>query len=240
MFYLNLVLKSFHNCTKLPICLLDNDFCILNKYGHDNITEDILNHFNITKDLKGKKILEIEDRLIYDNNMNFLFIPFLFSKEKPVFFLIGPFYTSDVDNKYNISILHTDSLKYIKHLLLHLLDDIIISCSNPLVYRAIQYIHNNYSREISIDDLCEQLNINKCYFCSLFKKETGYTFIEYLTLLRIEKSKIYLRDNNLNLLDVSLNVGFNNQAYFSTVFKKSTGQTPSEYRSSINIRKVNS
>ena len=237
MFYLNLVLQNFNNCSKLPICLLDNNFCILNKYGHDNITKDIMNNFDISKYFKKKILLETEEILIYDNNINFLFIPFLFNKERPIFFLIGPFYTSNIDNKYNISILPNSSLKYIKHLLLNILDDIVISSSNPLVSRAIKYIHNNYSKDISIDDICTQLNINKCYFCSLFKKETGYTFIQYLTLLRVEKSKIYLKDNNLNLLDISLNVGFNNQTYFSTIFKKSTGQTPSEYRSLINTRK---
>lgn len=233
MNYLSLVLENFNNCTKLPICLLDNDFCILNKYGHDNITDSIINHFDVCKDLKRKKLQETKSTLIYDTNINFLFIPFIYNKENPVFFLIGPFYTSNIDNKYNISILPIQSLKYIKHLLNHLLEDIIITSSNPLVYRAIKYIHNNYSKDISIDKLCHDLNINKCYFCSLFKKETGYTFIEYLTLLRVEKSKTYLKDNNLNLLDISLNVGFNNQAYFSTVFKKSTGQTPSEYKLSF-------
>lgn len=233
MFYLNSVLENFNNCCKLPISLLNDNFHILNKYGHSSTTEEIINNFNIIDDLKSKNHEKIDFTLTYNDNISFLFIPFLFNIHKPIYFLIGPFYTSSSENKYNISILPTNSFKYIKHLLFHLLDDTFINNTNPFVARTIKYIHENYYKNISIDELCKELNINKFYFCNLFKKETGYTFIQYLTLWRIEKSKIYLKDPTLTLLDVSLNVGFNNQGYFSTIFKKTTGQTPSEYKSSL-------
>ena len=62
------------------------------------------------------------------------------------------------------------------------------------------------------------LNINKCYFCSVFKKETGSTFINYLNNYKIEKSKELLKNPNISLLDVSLSVGYNNQSYFDPTF----------------------
>jgi YesN/AraC family two-component response regulator len=136
-----------------------------------------------------------------------------------------------LNNSYNISELSPTSFKYIKHLLFHLLDDICINSTDPFINRAIQYIHTNFYKDISIDKICSDLNINKCYFCNLFKKETDYKFIQFLTLWSIEKSKMYLNDSSLTLLDVSLNVSFNNQGYYSSIFKKITGQTPSEYRS---------
>ena len=74
------------------------------------------------------------------------------------------------------------------------------------------------------------MNINKCYFCSIFKKETGSTFINYLNSYKIEKSKELLKNPNLSLLDIALSVGFNNQSYYSTVFKKITSKTPLEFR----------
>jgi len=77
------------------------------------------------------------------------------------------------------------------------------------------------------------LNINKCYFCSIFKKETGLTFINYLNSYKIEKSKELLKNTNLSLLDIALSVGFNNQSYYSTVFKKITCKTPLEFREEI-------
>lgn len=233
MFYLNSVLETFNNCCKLPIYLLDNNFHILNKYGHDDITEEIIGEFKVINDLKSKYHEKIDFILHYDKDINFLFVPFLFNINKPLFFLIGPFSTSNLNNIYNIPELSKASFKYIKDLLCNLLDDISINSTNPFINRAIQYVHNNYSKDISIDEICNELNINKFYFCNLFKKETGYTFIQFLTLWRVEKSKIYLKDPTLTLLDISLNVGFNNQGYYSTIFKKITGQTPSEYKTSL-------
>lgn len=233
MFYLNSVLMNFNNCCKLPIILLDNNFNILNKYGHTEITDDIVTSLNVTNGLRIDNFEESYRVLNYDKDITFLFIPFVFNINKPQFFLIGPFHTSSESNEYNISTLPPSAFKYITHLLTHLLDDICLSSNNPLINRTIQYIHSNYSNEISIDKICADLNINKCYFCNLFKKETGYTFTQFLTIWRIEKSKIYLKDPSLTLFDVALNVGFNNQGYYSTIFKKITGQTPSEYKSAL-------
>ena len=110
------------------------------------------------------------------------------------------------------------------HVLLHFLDHGHFSGT---------WGQKNYAIEISIDEICNELNINKCYFCSIFKKETGLTFINYLNNYKIEKSKELLKNSNLSLLDISLSVGYNNQSYFSTVFKKITSQTPFEFREEI-------
>ena len=64
----------------------------------------------------------------------------------------------------------------------------------------------------------------------MFKKETGQTFINYLNNYKIERSKDLLKNTNMTLLDISLEVGFNNQSYYSTIFKKYTNMTPLEYR----------
>ena len=64
----------------------------------------------------------------------------------------------------------------------------------------------------------------------MFKKETGQTFINYLNNYKIERSKDLLKNTNMTLLDISLEVGFNNQSYYSTIFKKYTNMTPHEYR----------
>ena len=64
----------------------------------------------------------------------------------------------------------------------------------------------------------------------MFNKETGQTFINYLNNYKIERSKDLLKNTNMTLLDISLEVGFNNQSYYSTIFKKYTNMTPQEYR----------
>src|SRR5699024_6975480 len=79
----------------------------------------------------------------------------------------------------------------------------------------------------------EYLGINKSYFCSIFKNETGKTFTQFLNEKRIEKSKKLLREDNLSILDIALSVGFNNQNYYNIIFKRITNTTPLEYRKKV-------
>lgn len=83
--------------------------------------------------------------------------------------------------------------------------------------------------------ICDELNINKSYFCKIFKSETGYTFTNYLNIFRVEKSKNLLKNPNMSLLDVAVSVGFNSQNYYSSVFKKITNKTPLEYKQEIKL-----
>jgi YesN/AraC family two-component response regulator len=64
----------------------------------------------------------------------------------------------------------------------------------------------------------------------LFKQEMGVTFTDYLNQVRINKSCELLTNTSLNLIDVSLQAGFDDQSYFSKVFKKLKGITPKSYR----------
>ncbi|NMA95185.1 MAG: helix-turn-helix transcriptional regulator [Clostridiales bacterium] len=103
---------------------------------------------------------------------------------------------------------------------------------NLHVKRAIDYIYENYDRPISLSDMAKHLNINRHYFSSMFKRETGKTFIQFLNEVRIEKSKQMLRNQDLSMLDIALASGFNNQNYFNIMFKKITNTTPREYQNS--------
>ena len=98
------------------------------------------------------------------------------------------------------------------------------------VKEGIDYIHRNYYNDINLGTVCDHLNINKSYFCSIFKKETGYTFSNFLNKLRVEKSKEFLLENDESILDIALSVGYNNHTYYSSVFKKYNGMSPQEYR----------
>ena len=101
---------------------------------------------------------------------------------------------------------------------------------SPYVRRALSYINENYQNPITIDSICNNFNINKSYFCNIFKKETNYTFTNYLNYFRIEKSKELLSNTDLSILDIALMVGYTNQSYYSTMFKKFTTITPVYYR----------
>lgn len=100
------------------------------------------------------------------------------------------------------------------------------------VKKAIDYIDARYNESITLEDISDYLKINRCYFCSIIKKETGKTFSRLLNEIRIEKSKELLLQENSSILDVALSVGFNNQNYYNMTFKKLTNMTPLEFRNS--------
>ncbi|NLM04455.1 MAG: helix-turn-helix transcriptional regulator [Clostridiales bacterium] len=101
---------------------------------------------------------------------------------------------------------------------------------------AMDHIEKNYSEPLTLDDMAKYLNLNKCYFSDLFKRETGKTYSRFLNEFRIKKSKILLENTNLSVLEVALAVGYNNQNYFNMIFKKLTNTTPLKYRNE-NFRK---
>lgn len=95
---------------------------------------------------------------------------------------------------------------------------------------AIRYIHRYYSEDLSLDRVASAINISGIYLSQIFKKETGQTFVEYLTTHRIEVSKKLLREDNYKIYEISDKVGFNSNQYFSQVFRKITGESPQDYR----------
>lgn len=96
--------------------------------------------------------------------------------------------------------------------------------------RVIGYIRDNYKKPLILEEVSAHFKLNKCYFCSVLKKELGKTFSQLVNEVRIEKSKELLLENKLSILDIALAVGFNNQNYFNMAFKKLTGMTPLTYR----------
>jgi len=98
------------------------------------------------------------------------------------------------------------------------------------INKAISYTYKYYTKPLTIEKMANCLGINKCYFCELFKKETGKTYSQFLNELRIEKSKELLKNTNMSILEIALTVGYNNQNYYCMAFKKITGTTPLQYR----------
>ena len=102
--------------------------------------------------------------------------------------------------------------------------------SNSAVKKAMLYIQENYSRDISLDDVSSQVNISPYYFSKIFKEETGENFIEYLTRVRIDKAKELLVDANVSVKEAGIQSGYSDPNYFSRIFKKQMDMTPSEYK----------
>lgn len=95
---------------------------------------------------------------------------------------------------------------------------------------AKQYIRDNYKKQITLEDVSLAAGFNSTYFSSLFKKETGKTFLEYLSSTRMEQAKSLLKDTKLNVAAICEEVGYSDVKYFTKGFTKYTGLKPNEYR----------
>lgn len=104
----------------------------------------------------------------------------------------------------------------------------IKSCNSNFM-SIIKYINANYEKDISLKSIADTLHMNPNYISQLFKKETGITYTQYLTDLRINKAKHLLQTTDLSINEVSEAVGFNDYFYFLKTFKKIVGITPGKF-----------
>lgn len=103
------------------------------------------------------------------------------------------------------------------------------------VDKAVEYVENHYGdQELTIDVMCDYLGVSSAYFSTVFKKETGKTFIHYLTDYRMEKAVELLMSTSEKTYVIAEKIGYSDPNYFSYVFKKKFGVSPSKYKS-INI-----
>jgi two-component system, response regulator YesN len=103
------------------------------------------------------------------------------------------------------------------------------------IRKAIEYIEGRFHHDLSIDEVSEFIGLSCSHFCVLFKKETGMTFLEYVTKLRMERACSLLGNTDVKVYQVSPMVGYQDPKYFTQVFKKMMGVTPSEYRASVQV-----
>lgn len=102
---------------------------------------------------------------------------------------------------------------------------------SPLVYRALQLIHQNFQNcDLSLTDISKQLNAHPAYMSRLFKEETQQNFSDYLCDKRIKHACQLLVTSGHTVKDVAELCGYDNYSYFFKVFKKHLGVTPKEYR----------
>jgi two-component system response regulator YesN len=95
---------------------------------------------------------------------------------------------------------------------------------------VVGYIHQNYHRDLNLEEVAEAVYFSPCYLSRVFKQMLKVNFIDYLTQVRLEKAKMFLKDSNCSISGIGRKVGYQDPKYFSTLFKKHVGCTPSEYR----------
>ena len=124
-------------------------------------------------------------------------------------------------------------------------DELITKLSNNLVHavrdkknrhieQVLRMIDDNCGETMTLQNVAEQLGLNPSYLSRIFKDEQGVTFLEFLTEVRIARSKQLISQTNLKIKEIGEQVGYYKTNYFIKLFKEHTGLTPGDYRKLTN------
>lgn len=144
-------------------------------------------------------------------------------------------YVSRIEDIYR----HSELIALVEQIAITFTDQVLqISEVNhaSVVKKVSKYIHAHLSEQIRLNDVAEYVDLSPNYFSSLFKREMGIAFADYLNQIRIKESQFLLETTDYPIVDIAAATGFNNQNYFTTIFRKHTGTTPKQYRMKASIK----
>ena len=132
-----------------------------------------------------------------------------------------------------------DGLSSIKDIQLYmesLINDIILEISqhkkdrNQQRIEAVErYLEEHYCKDISLKDAADYIGLSPAYLSRCFKKTKGINFKDYLTKIRMEKAKYFIREEKKSIAETAFEVGYNDPNYFSKAFKQHVGISPTQY-----------
>ncbi len=146
------------------------------------------------------------------------------------------------EKKDNAHALFTDGYTKILLGLLHrhgIIKDLSSRCDSSAIAKlspVLDYVTQNISHEITLEEAAKLNGMNREYFCRFFKKSTGITFIDYINFVRISKAQELLISTQENISAISDELGFSSVSYFARVFKNITNITPAYYRNIKHIK----
>ena len=98
------------------------------------------------------------------------------------------------------------------------------------IKKSIDYIHQNYKQHISLQDISNYIFLSHEYFSRLFKEEVGENFSSYLTNYRMKKAESLIKNTDMKISQIAIEVGYTNASYFSRSYKKFKGISPEDDR----------
>lgn len=101
---------------------------------------------------------------------------------------------------------------------------------NDRLSEVFSYVTNNYSHDITLDDIARVVHLTPPAFCRLFKQKTKRPFVSYLNEVRISNACKFLSETSHNISEVAFLCGYKTLSNFNKFFKKSTGLSPKAYR----------
>ena len=119
------------------------------------------------------------------------------------------------------------------HLTVRQSDQIELSRAGPVDRRlrlAIEFMHDNFGRELALEEIASAAYLSEYHFARLFKQITGVTPHVYLANVRLERARKLLAETALPISEIASMVGYQSQSHFSKMFRSVTGITPRAYR----------
>ena len=109
-------------------------------------------------------------------------------------------------------------------------DDGMRNMDSEVITAVMTYINNHYREELSLEDVAQFAGFSRYYFSRSFKRQTGYSFKDYLCQKRLQVAMDLLIRTNRSMRDVAVDSGFGSVATFNRVFREKKGCTPTQYR----------
>ncbi|PNT90248.1 helix-turn-helix domain-containing protein [Clostridium thermosuccinogenes] len=101
---------------------------------------------------------------------------------------------------------------------------------SDMAAKIAAYVESNYDKDLYLEKIADEMGVSIKYISKVFKCKTGMNLTDYISRIRVEKIKELLRNTDMNIGDISKEVGIFSRATFVRTFKKIEGITPSEYR----------
>jgi len=193
--------------------------------GTIKVLEELKENILSVKNVTGHEIIHISKEIC---NL------YTFTLRKNKFQIIdGISFLNDFENKCNtcknLDMVFQTLQKSIMNSMQDLMEEKTIMDSKP-IRDAKRYMENNYMKNLTLDEVSGVIGFSASYFSSIFKKETGVSFIEYISDVRINRAKELLKESDLRVSDVCEMVGYSDVKYFTKSFIKHTGLKPNEFR----------
>ena len=216
------------------------DFIKRTSFVSDSVEKNILHYLD---ECNAKGLIDYleQELMVYNCNTNVTYDIFI-----EIILTVNKYVCNNIDEKEHFqnytfktirSLLYEDDISDEKNLVYPYLNECVETIKGSkdmmdgsIIRKAKQYIDEYYSERITLEKLSQFVFVHPIYLSKLFKDKTGENFIDYLTRVRIENSKILLKNFELRIYDIAYMVGYESSKHFSKVFKDFAGITPKEYR----------
>ncbi len=148
-------------------------------------------------------------------------------------FLVKPFLEEDIIKavKRTIELLEAETQGYE-------LSKPVEDSQNTWINYVKEYIEENYTKDIYIEDIAKKAGFSPYYFSRMFKQEFSMNFVDYITKLRLEQACVLLSEGKCSVKEVCFKVGYSEPNYFTRVFKKTYGVVPTKYQQDAILAKL--